>query len=180
MALQDRIEKIKPFFKGFNVDAKEGVSVLLVKFPDSWQIPGSIVQAFKLQTETRQEGIYFVTETENGIEGLFDAVDYVIQYNQSIIEKSELLREKIGELKDIFVRESIEKLKSLQFTFGDKPITPKKNVKGGKKTTDKKVKEEPTQEEETVKTPIVAEENDNSSNNDDNDLMSLAKRELGE
>ena len=174
MAIHDRIENIKAFFKGFNIDATDGVSVLLVKFPTGWQVPESVVKTFNLQTETRQEGVYFITEIENGTDELFDAVDYVIEYNQSIIEKSELLKEKIGELKDIFVNESVEKLKTLEFTFSGKPITPKKNTKTIKKTIGKKTKEEPI-EEEIVEAPLP-----DNKNNDDNDLMSLAKSELGE
>lgn len=182
MTLQERIEKIKPCFKGFNVDAKEGVSVLLAKFPNGWQVPETVVKSFNLQTETRPEGVYFVTEIENGIDELFDAVDYVIEYNQSIIEKSEILKEKIGELKDLFVRESVEKLKTLRFVFGDEPATikdktkesatAKKNTRTGKKTIDKKAKAEVVAEEEIPVVQIVDEE---PKNNDDNDLMSLAK-----
>lgn len=175
MALQDRIEKIKQFFIGFNVDAQGGVSVLLVRFPQTWTIPDqhNLAENFGIQIEARQEGIYFITELENGIDGLFDAVDYVIEYNQSIIEKSGLLKEKISELKDIFIHESIDKLKTLQFIFGEQ-TTEKKGAKPGKKTAPKKeVKAEPVKE--TVEPVTEPETNEESQENDDNDLMSMAK-----
>lgn len=181
MTLQERIEKIKPCFKGFNIDAKDGASVLLVKFPAGWQIPETVSESFNIQTETRPEGTYFVTEIENGIDGLFDAVDYIIEYNQSIIEKSEILKEKINELKDLFVHESVEKLKTLRFTFDDETVTlksktqdsatVKKNTKTEKKTAEKKVKTETLDKDEIIEAPAV----DKPKNNDDNDLMLLAK-----
>jgi hypothetical protein len=177
MTLHERIEKIKPCFKGFNVDAKEGVSVLLAKFPVGWTVPDAVSKSFNLQTETHPEGVYFVTEIENGIDELFDAVEYIIEYNQSIIEKSEILKEKINELKDLFVRESVERLKTLQFTFGSEAVvskesaTTKKNTRTGKKTAEKKEKPEAAPVNEIPEAPITEE----PENNDDNDLMSLAK-----
>lgn len=181
MAIQDRIEKIKAFFKGFNVDAEQGVSVLLVRFPNGWQIPNqeNLSKKFSIQIAARQEGYYFVSEIENGIDGLFDAADYTIEYNQSIIEKSEILKEKINELKELFINESIERLKTLEFTFGGEKITPKKNVKSGKKSTASAEKKKPQViEEKAAEIPLEDEQPEN--NDDDNDLMSLAKSELGE
>ena len=180
MALQDRIEAIKPIFRGFNIDAKEGVSVLLVKFPSGWQIPDSTVDTFGVHIETYKEGVYFMSEIESGIDSLFDAVDFVMNFNQSIIEKGEILKEKIEELKKLFVSEPVERLKSLRFVFGDEMIETieKKPAKVSRRTADKKTKAAPVAEEETV-TEVpeapAASVVEKSDNNDDNDLMSLAK-----
>ena len=176
MALQDRINKIKPFFVNFNIDAKDGVSVLLVRFPQGWQIPEGLTQHFGVETAARQEGIYFVAEIEKGTDVLFDAVDYSAEFNQSIIEKSELLKEKINELKEIFIGTPIEKLRTLEFVF-----PPQK--KGGKKQSVKQapVVETKTEAVEEIAEPVEEVNNDDSVEGDaDNDLMSMAKGIVGE
>ena len=178
MVLSERIAKIKPFFVNFNVDSTEGASVLLVRLPEGWQIPNNVEKDFGVQTAARQEGTYFVVELEKGTDVLFDAVDFVIEYNQSIIEKSELLKEKIGELKKIFIQNPMEKLKTLEFTF---PAQKKGGRKTAKQTTApvETIAEAPTEEtvEENVNAKPEVENAEAAEINGpaDNDLMEMAK-----
>ena len=178
MALKDRIEKIKPFFINFNVDSTEGASVLLVRLPQGWQVPNTVEKDFGVQTAVRQEGTYFVVELDKGTDVLFDAVDFVIEFNQSIIEKSELLKEKISELKEIFIKNPMEKLKTLEFTFPPQKKSGKKTTKQTTAPTEIKI-EAPTEEtvEETVNNEPETENTEDSNINGpaDNDLMEMAK-----
>jgi hypothetical protein len=178
MALSERIEKIKPFFVNFNVDSTDGASVLLVRLPQGWQVPNTVTKDFEVQTAVRQEGTYFVVELDKGTDVLFDAVDFVIEYNQSIIEKSELLKEKINELKEIFIKNPMEKLKILEFTFPPQKKGSKKTVKQTSASTEIK-KEAPAEEtlEENVNAEAEIENTDEAgiSGAEDNSLMEMAK-----
>ena len=136
------------------MDSTEGASVLLVRLPQGWQVPNTVEKDFGVQTAVRQEGTYFVVELDKGTDVLFDAVDFVIEFNQSIIEKSELLKEKISELKEIFIKNPMEKLKTLEFTFPPQKKSGKKTTKQTTAPTEIKI-EAPTEEtvEETVNAP---------------------------
>ena len=134
MDLKYRIEKTKPYFVSFNVIAEESVAYAVAKFPSGWATPDGTAMAenFKVQIAPMQQGqVCFATEIENGSECIFDAMDYVIDFNKAVEERKALLHQKITELKNLFCSETLDRLKTLEFTF-----TPQK--KGGKKTTTKK------------------------------------------
>jgi hypothetical protein len=182
MALSDRIAKIKPFFVNFNVDSAEGASVLLVKLPQGWQVPNTVERDFGVQTAARQEGTYFVIELDKGTDVLFDAVDFVIEFNHSIIEKSELLKEKINELKEIFIKNPMEKLKTLEFIFPPQKKGNKKNTKQTTEPTEIKIEapsEETVEKNVNNEPKIVDIAPGDSEDATDNDLMAMAKGIIG-
>lgn len=172
MAIQDRIEKIKPFFIQFNIAAEDGAAYALVRFPNDkerWEMPTNALlkDNFKVEIGVRQEGVYFVSDLNDGVDCIFDAIDYVIEYNRSIQEKSGLLIEKIQELKQLFISEDIERLKTLEFVMKDK--------KKGGKTSRKTAKAEVVSisEEHSINDTEITEEK--IEINDDNDLLSYAR-----
>lgn len=172
MELNDRIEKVKPFFVSFNVVAEEAAAYAVVKFPSEWTIPDqSAMKAnFKVEIAPMQNGICFVTEIKNGAECIFDALDYVIDFNKKVQERKGLLLEKIKELQNLFATETLDRLKTLQFTFA-----PQK--KSGKKTVSKK--------QGTAVEPVASADSSNLEKKEadappeeaqaDNSLMSFAK-----
>ena len=171
MDLKFRIEKTKPYFVSFNVMAEESVSYAVVKFPSGWATPDSnaLLSNFKVQVAPMGQGqMCFASEIENGSECIFDALDYVIDFNKAVEERKALLHQKIEELKELFCSETLDRLKTLEFTF-----PPQK--KGGKKTVVKKTTtiaeakpvevDQPKKEEEKKESPVVQESG----------LMALAK-----
>ena len=173
MKLDERIEKIKPYFALFNVSAEDGAAYVVVKFPQTWALPDGkgLQEAYNVQVAPMQNGLCFVTELSNGAECIFDALDYVIEFNKRAEERKTLLLEKAEELKKIFASEPIDKLRTLKFVFesekeGEKPAT-KKGSKGKKNT-------------ETVKEPEVTEKATEDDNEPKTSLMALAEKVAGE
>lgn len=119
-SFNERIERIGDYFKGFNV--VDGLMIAFVVFPDNWiQLEEEYInKTYNVSTSKNDGGVYFVTEIKNGSECLFDAIDNVISVNKSLEEKTNLLKIKAKELKDLFLVEPLDKLKTLEFTFKTK------------------------------------------------------------
>ena len=160
MNIDERIKSISPYFKGLNI-VNDATFVLTV-FPNTWKVFDSetIKEQFNVFVKREKEGYFFLTETRNGVECLFDAIDYVIKENKAFEEKSALLEVKAKELSDLFVSESIEKLRTLKFVFETKKTSrkPKNDIK-------KETKPSPDEdiESKTENTCDVKDEKDNSS-----------------
>lgn len=167
MNLNERIENTKPYFQQFNVIAEEDAIYVVARFPQNWTIPdrAALKSTYKVETAPMSNGICFATETANGADCVFDALDYVIKFNKCVAERKELLLAKVNELKNLFATEDLEKLKSLTFVF-----EKQKSKKGGKRAV---------QEQVVVETPVVVEEPvedvKDEAQKEDTDLMTFAK-----
>lgn len=159
MNLNERIEGVKPYFVLFNISAEEDAIYAVAKFPQNWTVPDreELKKAFKVELAPMNNGMCFATETKNGAECVFDALDYVIKFNKCVEERKELLIEKANELKHLFATEDLEKLKLLTFTFEK----PKKSGKSQKKSVAEAVKEEVN--EETAEETETEKEPDSST-----------------
>ena len=167
--MQKRIEKISSFFKGFNIT--DGIAYIYVVFPNTWQLPNSAVLSdnFKASIASDDSGVYFFTQYTNGIDLIFDAVDFVIEFNRDLEAKTALFKEKVEELKSLFTTETTEALSTLVIEIKE----PKK--KSGKKTRNVKKKktedcqiecaaqcsEEPIKDETTIE-EVAAQEDCNN------------------
>ena len=180
MDISERIERIKPYFVSFNVMAEESAAYSVVRLPKSWKIPDkdALKANFKVEIAPIQEGICFVTEIGNGSECIFNAIDYVIDFNKKVEERKGLFNEMIKELGDIFARESLDKLKTLRFVFEPQKKSSKKaKVKETVVqafTGEGETEGEVNQSEPVTETPPVQEEKKPEENND-NSLMAFAK-----
>lgn len=126
MSIQDRINKIGPFFKKMGVTDK--FIYIVLNFPDRWGISESAMENFKI-TSTRLENgeYYFYADRQIGFDNMFDAIEYTINFNRQAEEKIELLKAKINELQKIFSEEDISVLKTIEFKYKKK--NSKKNNK---------------------------------------------------
>ena len=166
LKIKERIENLKGIFVSFNIT--EGFTYALTNIPPKWVIPETIEQ-FQVSTtcDKNTGGYYFVTKVEDGIENVFDAIDYVVKVNRSIEEKKALLQEKANELSELFAKEPIERLRNLEFVF--KP--QKKQAKLKKKA--KNTKELPASEnsesnpitEGVKEEPVLSEQVEENNNN---------------
>ena len=128
--IQDRITKVKEYFKEMQVTQVEDTPVIyvVVSFPDRWIIDDGIEEKFDVSVRNGKEPCqyYFCAEMEVGFDKVFDAVDYCIAGNKDAMERAQIYQQKINELKAIFGSKArtISELKSLEFTF-----PPQKKVK---------------------------------------------------
>lgn len=123
MLIKERIEKIKEYFKEMQIVTIDGEQIIyvIVSFPYGWVIDETIETKFEV---TVQEGeypteFYFATNIDNGENKVFDAIEFNIEKMKDAIERAQLLKTKIAELKDIFQNENIklDELRSLNFTW---------------------------------------------------------------
>ena len=135
MTIKERIKKIKDYFKEMQIVTmdEEQIIYVVVNFPHGWVIDEMIETKYDV---TVNEGeypteFYFATNIDNGEERIFDAIEYNIERMKDAIERAQLLRTKIAELKDIFQNDniSIGKLRTLKFTW-DEDILLEDTIEG--------------------------------------------------
>lgn len=190
MDINERVKALGPYFKSLNM--VDGAVVVLVKFPEKWKVfnKEEIFEEFNVQVGKKEEvdGTFFVGEIADGLENVFDAIESVISQNKTLEEKAELLEAKAKELRDLFISEPLEKLKTLEFTFKVKNTARKsKNaVKTEETVEEPEEKSNPIQlvefrpedlverKEEKPKKQAKSEKKA-AKNNDDSDVMSFMK-----
>ena len=117
MDINERIKSISQYLVTFNI--QEGVACLVAKFPDKWTLfdAKTIGDEFNIVIEERQDGVFFVCSIADGFDGIFNAIDFIIEQNKDLEMKSELLREKVNQLKSLFEQEPLDRLRTLRFVF---------------------------------------------------------------
>lgn len=100
-----------------------------ISFPNTWKIPKKYVEEDKLIEQTsniQNERLFsYVTEiTEDNVQKTQLNIINIIKYNLEREEKERLFESKVEELKKIFEKQNLEKLKSLNFDITEP--TPKK------------------------------------------------------
>jgi hypothetical protein len=100
-----------------------------ISFPNSWKIPKKFVEEDKIieqQSQIENERLFsIVTEiSENGIQKTHSNLRNIIKYNIEREEKDKLFEAKVDELKKIFEKQNLEKLKGLFFDISE-PISKK-------------------------------------------------------
>ena len=135
MNIKERIKRIKEYFKEMQIVTvdNEQVIYVAVQFPHGWVIDESIEEKYNISIEKGDSSniFYFATEIDNGEDKIFDAIEYNIEKMKDAIERAQLLKTKIAELKDIFQNEKItlSELRTLNFTW-DKDILLENTIKG--------------------------------------------------
>ena len=199
MDINDRIKKIEPYFKSLNM--VDGTTVILVKFPNKWKIfnADELTKIYNVYTGNKEnvDGVFFLSETSNGVDCIFDAIEEVINQNKTFEEKAALLEIKANELSNLFLIEPLEKLRTLEFTFPAKKTTrrskltlkevnaPKVNGTYSLNEKDANASENDmstiknTTKKEEVTTQNKVETTQNVKNNGDSDMMSFMKKKEG-
>jgi hypothetical protein len=91
-----------------------------LSIPNSWKLPKKYVDEEKImEQDSKIEGhrlISFVTEiSEDAVEKNTENIQNIIKYNLDREEKDRLFQVKVSELKTIFEKQSLGKLKNLSF-----------------------------------------------------------------
>lgn len=170
MNIDDRIKKIGDMFLGFNIDVSQNAAYAVIRFPSKeWNLPdkNTLKNTYNIEVAVQDGNVFFVTEIENGVECLFDAIDYTIEFNNEAIERMNIFYEKLDEFKKLFATEKIENLKKLEFTISGKKKFSKQS---------KKVQEESV-ETTTEQNSVCNEQNNEEKKSiaDDSSLLSLAE-----
>lgn len=155
VTLQGKINNIQPYFR--SVEIKESFYILRVVYPNKWSgynRDDEKIKTAKSDNSNENEWFYYADIESVDLNEIFDLIEETIVTNQEMYQKIELMKIKMSELKDIFQEESLEKLKTLQFTFDSTANKPKK------RQYNKKKKDTTTEETSEVQStePVQVEE----------------------
>jgi hypothetical protein len=121
--IQERINKLKPYFKGIKV--AEDYNIVEVNLKKSWVIPDNedvMVQQKEVKESSNVLYNMFYTNVKN-FDELLDYIEAeVINQNIEIEQKEELLRMKVEELKRVFEDKSLDELNNLKFTTDENSL----------------------------------------------------------
>ena len=100
-----------------------------ISFPTTWKLPKKYVEEDKImeqQSNSSGERLFsYVSEiTESEIEKVYQNLCSIIKYNKEREEKDKLFESKVEELKKLFEKQNLEKLKGLDFFINE----PKQKV----------------------------------------------------
>lgn len=120
--LQKALDALQPYVIGIRY--LEGYPVIDVIFKDGWTLPES--EAIKKVKGDDGLNYYMLFSEKEGIglDELLEYVDLVIKANVEREKKHELLKEKVNELKELFKKTPLTKLKRLKFSFNDEDLVP--------------------------------------------------------
>ncbi len=143
--LQDEITKLGDYFRG--IEYFNDALIVKVNFPPRWQVYPSIDGNIKPAKSEKAVGEYFYYGNMNkvSLDEIFALIQETIEANKDAELKIQLLNNKVNELKELFKRETYDRLASLKFI-----IDEAKEKKPKRKYTKKK-----KEEKENV---VVAEE----------------------
>ena len=95
-----------------------------VSFPDTWKIPKKFVEEDKImeqQSQIANERLFsYVTEiNEDAVQMAQSNITNIIKHNLEREEKERLFETKVDELKKLFEKQNLEKLKGLYFDISE-------------------------------------------------------------
>lgn len=95
-----------------------------ISFPNTWKLPKKYVEENKIveQVSTIQNERLFsyVCEiSESGVEKVYQNLSSIIKYNKEREEKDRLFESKVEELKKLFEKQNLDKLKGLYFDISE-------------------------------------------------------------
>lgn len=136
--IQDRLNRLKPYFKGIKV--AEHFNIVEFNLKKEWLIQeksGIDVQQ-KPSGDNKQAGILynmFYSDSKTFDEILNYVEEEVIAHNLELEQKETLLRAKVEELKRVFEDKSLVELNGLKFTTENDSLKLGTNMPGHRKPT---------------------------------------------
>lgn len=87
-------------------------------FPTSWEIDGELVSTFKHELKKGDKFYslsFWVEFSDTQIFSMEETVSKIIRYNRELEEKERLFKEKVKELRSIFLEGDLDSLKKIKF-----------------------------------------------------------------
>ena len=133
MTLQDRINGLKPYFRG--VEMYNDALIVKMQYPTKWKEYGSLDDKIRTARSEEEPNLvyYYADSNISSYDDIFNLIEETIRVNQEMKLKLELLRDKFEELKEIFSDKPYDILKTLEFSFKE-PL----KTKGKRKYTKRK------------------------------------------
>jgi len=143
--IQKTLDSLQPYVIGIRY--LEGTPLVDAVFKEGWMVPED-PRVKKVKGNEEMNYYMLFSEIEGvGLDELLGYVKKTIDINVEREKKHELLREKVNELKELFKKHTLDKLKRLKFNFTEEDLVPKLNE------FDVDVDIDESYEEEIVETP---------------------------
>lgn len=161
MTLNEQLIRLSSYKINFNI--YEGTVIISLEYPKDWTVLE--INSSDIQTTSENGRQFYWVPLQMDVEKVFELIDETIEYNKDIEAKSELFKQKIDEMRKIFLEEDLQTLRTMEFKMKKKKL-PKKKVTEEKENNitevndaanDKQTPSENKQEE--VITESVKEEN---------------------
>ena len=161
MTLNEQLIRLSSYKINFNI--YEGTVIISLEYPKDWTILE--INSSDIQTTSENGRQFYWVPLQMDVEKVFELIDETIQYNKDIEAKSELFKQKIDEMRKIFLEEDLQTLRTMEFKMKKKKL-PKKKVTEEKENNITEVndaangKQTPSEnKQEEVITEPVKEEN---------------------
>lgn len=161
MTLNEQLIRLSSYKINFNI--YEGTVIISLEYPKDWTVLQ--VNSNDIQTTSENGRQFYWVPLQTDVEKVFELIHETIEYNKDIEAKSELFKQKIDEMRKIFLEEDLHTLKTMEFKMKKKKL-PKKKAMEGKEDNITEVndaangKQTPSEnKQEEVITESVKEEN---------------------
>ena len=121
--IQKTLDSLQPYVIGIRY--LEGTPLVDAVFKEGWTVPED-PKVKKVKGNDEMNYFMLFSEIEGiGLDELLAYVKKIIDINVEREKKHDLLREKVNELKEVFKKNSLDKLKRLKFSFAEEDLVPK-------------------------------------------------------
>lgn len=168
MTLNEHLVKLSEYGIGFNM--YEGTVIVNVLYPKKWSVLKPETSNINI---TDEDGRFYYWANISDIDELFDLIYTTIDYNKAIEEKAALFKAKINEMQQLFLKEDLDVLKTLEFKVKKKKQKQTKEVAGQQEI----VKQEDIPQEKQQIEENVIHYNDVENMNDDTEEASNIEEE---
>lgn len=123
MTLNEQLIRLSSYKINFNI--YEGTVIISLEYPKDWTVLQ--VNSNDIQTTSENGRQFYWVPLQTDVEKVFELIDETIEYNKDIEAKSELFKQKIDEMRRIFLEEDLQTLRTMEFKMKKKKL-PKKKV----------------------------------------------------
>lgn len=160
MTLNEQLIRLSSYKINFNI--YEGTVIISLEYPKDWTVLE--INSSDIQTTSENGRQFYWVPLQTDVEKVFELIDETIEYNKDIEAKSELFKQKIDEMRKIFLEEDLQTLRTMEFKMKKKKL-PKKKVMEGKEdnitevdnVVDNKEKLSENKQEEVITEPLKEE-----------------------
>lgn len=153
MTLNEQLIRLSSYKINFNI--YEGTVIISLEYPKDWTVLE--INSSDIQTTSENGRQFYWVPLQMDVEKVFELIDETIEYNKDIEAKSELFKQKIDEMRKIFLEEDLQTLRTMEFKMKKKKLPKKKVTEVNDAANGKQTPSENKQEE--VITEPVKEEN---------------------
>lgn len=123
MTLNEQLIRLSSYKINFNI--YEGTVIISLEYPKDWTVLE--INSSDIQTTLENGRQFYWVPLQMDVEKVFELIDETIEYNKDIEAKSELFKQKIDEMRKIFLEEDLQTLRTMEFKMKKKKL-PKKKV----------------------------------------------------